>query len=131
VDRFAASLPTASTGSRRKASTLIQSNPSGGCTDGTPVTGVPTTILASLNQLLPDLEELYKDLQAHPELSMMETRTAGLIADRLRDADYEITRGVGKTGVVGRLRNGDGPTVTLRADMDAFRPFRAGDPSDS
>ena len=48
-------------------------------------------------------------------LSMQETRTAGLAADRLRAAGYEVTTGVGKTGVVGLLRNGDGPTVMLRA----------------
>ena len=51
---------------------------------------------------------------------MQETRTAGLAADRLRAAGYEVTTGVGKTGVVGLLRNGDGPTVMLRADMDAL-----------
>jgi hippurate hydrolase len=51
---------------------------------------------------------------------MQETRTAGLAADRLRAAGYEVTTAVGKTGVVGVLRNGDGPTVMLRADMDAL-----------
>ena len=51
---------------------------------------------------------------------MQETRTAELAADRLRAAGYEVTTGVGKTGVVGLLRNGDGPTVMLRADMDAL-----------
>jgi hippurate hydrolase len=74
----------------------------------------------SLKDLLPDLEELYKDIHAHPELSMQETRTAGLAASRLRAAGYQVTTGVGKTGVVGLLRNGDGPTVMLRADMDAL-----------
>jgi amidohydrolase len=59
-------------------------------------------------------------VHAHPELSMQETRTAGLAADRLRAGGYEVTTGVGKTGVVGLLRNGDGPTVMLRADMDAL-----------
>lgn len=76
--------------------------------------------LDHLNDLLPELEVLYKDIHAHPELSMHETRTAGLAADRLRAADFEVTTGVGKTGVVGILRNGDGPTVMLRADMDAL-----------
>ena len=51
---------------------------------------------------------------------MQETRTAGIAAKRLKDAGYEGTTGVGKTGVVGLLRNGDGPTVMLRADMDAL-----------
>lgn len=76
--------------------------------------------LQNLDGLLPDLEVLYKDVHSHPELSMLETRTAGLAADRLRAAGYEVTTGVGKTGVVGILRNGDGPTVMLRADMDAL-----------
>ncbi len=74
----------------------------------------------NLRDLLPQLEKLYTDIHAHPELSMQETRTAGLAAEHLRAAGYEVTTGVGKTGVVGLLRNGDGPTVMLRADMDAL-----------
>jgi amidohydrolase len=77
-------------------------------------------ILQQLDRLLPDLETFYKDVHAHPELSMQEVRTAGLAADRLRSAGYEVTTAVGKTGVVGLLRNGDGPTIMLRADMDAL-----------
>ena len=77
-------------------------------------------VLKNLDSLLPDLEALYKDVHAHPELSMQETRTARLAADRLRASGYEVTTGVGKTGVVGLLRNGEGPTVMLRADMDAL-----------
>jgi amidohydrolase len=77
-------------------------------------------ILTKLNDLLPDLETLYLDIHSHPELSMQETRTARLAADRLRAAGYEVTTGIGKTGVVGILRNGEGPTVMLRADMDAL-----------
>jgi amidohydrolase len=87
------------------------------------VNTTPTTsesILKNLDRLIPELEALYKDLHAHPELSMQETRTAGLAADWLREAGYEVTTGVGKTGVVGLLRNGDGPTIMLRADMDAL-----------
>lgn len=76
--------------------------------------------MANISLLLPDLEALYKDIHAHPELSMQETRTAGIAADRLKQAGFEVTAGVGKTGVVGLLRNGDGPTVMLRADMDAL-----------
>jgi hippurate hydrolase len=78
------------------------------------------SLLHNLDGLLPDLEALYKDVHSHPELSMQETRTAGLAASRLGAAGYEVTTGVGKTGVVGLLRNGDGPTVMLRADMDAL-----------
>src|SRR5689334_12046064 len=78
------------------------------------------TTSLNLDHMLPDLEALYKDVHSHPELSMQETRTAGLAADRLRAAGYQVTTGVGKTGVVGLLHNGDGPTVMLRADMDAL-----------
>jgi amidohydrolase len=78
------------------------------------------SVLAKVGDLLADLESLYKDIHAHPELSMQETRTAGLAAERLRAAGYEVTTGVGKTGVVGLLRNGEGPRVMLRADMDAL-----------
>jgi hippurate hydrolase len=77
-------------------------------------------VLKDLDALLPDIEALYKDVHAHPELSMQESRTAGLAAERLRAAGFEVTERVGKTGVVGLLRNGDGPTVVLRADMDAL-----------
>jgi amidohydrolase len=78
------------------------------------------TTVANLDSVLPDLETLYTDIHSHPELSMQETRTAGLAADRLKAAGYDVTTGVGKTGVVALLRNGDGPTVMLRADMDAL-----------
>ena len=77
-------------------------------------------VLANVSGLLPDLEAIYKDLHSHPELSMQENRTAHIAADRLRAAGYEVTTGVGKTGVVGLLRNGDGPAIMLRADMDAL-----------
>src|SRR5690349_9243557 len=82
--------------------------------------GSSDAVFGGLDGLVPDLEVLYKDLHAHPELSMQETRTAAIAADRLKAAGYEVTTGVGKTGVVGLLRNGDGPTVMLRADMDAL-----------
>ena len=77
-------------------------------------------LLAGLPQLLPSLESIYKDVHAHPELSMQETRTAGIAADHLRGIGYEVTTGVGNTGVVALLRNGEGPVVMLRADMDAL-----------
>src|SRR6516162_1933820 len=77
-------------------------------------------IRANVGALLPHLESVYKDIHSHPELSMQEKRTAGIAADWLRSAGYEVTTGVGKTGVVGVLRNGDGPTIMLRADMDAL-----------
>jgi amidohydrolase len=67
-----------------------------------------------------DLAELYRDLHRHPELSFQEHRTAALVAERLQALGFETTTGVGGTGVVGLLRNGDGPTALLRADMDAL-----------
>ena len=70
--------------------------------------------------MLPELEAVYKDIHAHPELSMQEKRTAGIAADHLKASGFKVTTGVGKAGVVGILRNGDGPTAMLRADMDAL-----------
>ncbi|MFI9816488.1 amidohydrolase [Saccharothrix variisporea] len=67
-----------------------------------------------------NLADLYRDLHQHPELAFAETRTASVAARELRAAGFETTEGVGRTGVVGVLRNGDGPTVLLRADMDAL-----------
>jgi hippurate hydrolase len=79
-----------------------------------------TAILAPLKKLIPELEAAYKDIHSHPELSMQEHRTAGIASKHLRDNGYEVTTGVGETGVVGVLRNGEDPTVMLRADMDAL-----------
>src|SRR5690606_17198994 len=79
-----------------------------------------SAVLTGLGDSMPELEALYQDLHAHPELSMQETRTAGVAAERLLWAGYEVTEGVGGTGVVGLLRNGEGPTVMVRADMDAL-----------
>src|ERR1700760_3072419 len=59
--------------------------------------------LVRLPGLLPELEALYTDVHAHPELSMQETRTAGLAGERLGAARYDVTTGIGKTGVVGLL----------------------------
>ena len=78
------------------------------------------SVLRGLHDVLDDLEGLYKDIHIHPELSMQEKRTAGLAAEWLNTAGFEVTEGVGRTGVVGLLKNGDGPTVMLRADMDAL-----------
>jgi hippurate hydrolase len=67
-----------------------------------------------------DLEALYRDLHANPELAFAEHRTAGIVAERLTELGLEVHTGIAETGVVGVLRNGDGPTVLLRADMDAL-----------
>jgi amidohydrolase len=70
--------------------------------------------------LWPALEPLYRDLHSHPELSFQETATAARLADRLKALGFDVATGVGKTGVVGVLRNGPGETVMLRTDMDAL-----------
>jgi hippurate hydrolase len=73
-----------------------------------------------LDEVTTQLADVYRDLHQHPELSLREHRTAKLIADALRPLGYEVTEQVGGTGVVGLLRNGDGPVVMLRADIDAL-----------
>lgn len=67
-----------------------------------------------------DLGSLYRDLHSHPELPFEEHRTAGIAAERMRELGLEVEEGFGGTGVAAVLRNGDGPTVWLRADMDGL-----------
>jgi amidohydrolase len=67
-----------------------------------------------------ELAAVYRDLHAHPELSFQEHRTAGIVADHLRSLGCTVTTGIAGTGVVGALTRGAGPTVLLRADMDAL-----------
>ena len=76
--------------------------------------------VARAHALAPDLVELRRDLHRHPELSNREVRTSRLVAKRLQQLGYQVQSGVGGTGVVGELRTGSGPTVALRADMDAL-----------
>ena len=67
-----------------------------------------------------ELTAIRRDFHAHPEIGMEETRTAGIVAAKLREWGIEVHEGVGRTGVVGILRNGEGPSVGLRADMDCL-----------
>jgi amidohydrolase len=69
---------------------------------------------------MPELMALYRDLHANPELSMQETRSAGLLAAEARRLGFTVTTGVGGTGVVAVMANGPGPVLMLRADMDAL-----------
>jgi hippurate hydrolase len=87
-----------------------------GAASGRGAAGLP----GPTDDLLARLESAYKDIHANPELSMQERRTADIAANWLRQQGYEVTDGVGGTGVVGLLRNGDGPTVLMRADTDAL-----------
>src|SRR4051794_15521719 len=76
--------------------------------------------LEGLDAIYPGLDALYLDLHQHPELSGQEKRTAAELAQRLRKLGYDVTTGVGGTGVVGVLKNGEGKTVLLRTELDAL-----------
>lgn len=77
-------------------------------------------VLSPLQRIWPELRAFYVDLHENPELSTHEEKTSAKVAEKLRAAGYEVTSHVGGFGVVGVLRNGKGPTVLLRADMDAL-----------
>jgi amidohydrolase len=78
------------------------------------------SVLAGLDATRTWQERFYRNLHRHPELSHQEHDTAAVVADRLGTLGYRVHQKVGGTGVVGVLHNGDGPTVLLRADMDAL-----------
>jgi len=81
-------------------------------------------IIPSIGEFHSDLVAWRRDIHAHPELGFEEERTSALVAEKLASFGCEVHRGIGRTGVVGRLRVGDGPrTIGLRADMDAL-PIR-------
>jgi amidohydrolase len=73
-----------------------------------------------IDAIYPQMRVLYEDLHRNPELSLHEEKTAAKIADQLRKLGYDVTTGVGKTGVVGVLKNGPGPAVMIRAELDAL-----------
>jgi amidohydrolase len=81
---------------------------------------VQEEVRSAVQSDVPTLESLYKDLHRNPELSMLEEKTSARIAKELREAGYELTERVGGYGVVGVLRNGPGPVVLLRTDLDAL-----------
>lgn len=81
---------------------------------------VQTAVAEKLAANYPALDALYQDLHRHPELSLMEERTAGVVARELRAAGYAVTEKIGGHGVVGVLENGPGPVLLIRADMDAL-----------
>ena len=75
---------------------------------------------ARVDAIYPDIEKLYIDLHRNPELAFHEQRTAATLAGRVRELGYEVTTGVGGTGVVAILKNGSGPVVMLRTELDAL-----------
>ena len=80
--------------------------------------------LAEVDGIYPKLETLYVDLHRNPELSLHEEKTAVKMAEGLRALGFEVTTGVGGTGVVGVMRNGTGPTVMIRTELDALASRR-------
>jgi len=73
-----------------------------------------------VNGMYPKLEDVYKDIHAHPELGFQETRTAAKLAAEMSAMGFQVTEKVGKTGVVAIFRNGPGPTVLVRTELDAL-----------
>ncbi len=86
----------------------------------TPSTGLSHSVSSWLDKNLSSLFDSYKWLHSHPELSFEEKETAAAIGEILRAAGYDVTANVGGHGLVGLLRNGDGPTLMLRTDLDAL-----------
>jgi len=76
--------------------------------------------VAEIDAYYPELQTLYQDIHRNPELAFQETQTAAKLAARLKAMGYDVTTGVGRTGIVALLRNGDGPRVMLRTELDAL-----------
>ena len=79
-----------------------------------------SSLSGQVDSVFPEAHALYLDLHQHPEISSHETRTAAVLAERLRALGYEVTEHIGGMGVVGILKNGAGPTVMLRTELDAL-----------
>src|SRR6218665_1672034 len=73
-----------------------------------------------INGIYPQLDAVYKDLHAHPEIAFQEERTAAKLAAEMRKIGFEVTEKVGKTGVVAIYKNGPGPLVLVRTEMDGL-----------
>ncbi|HEY0116040.1 MAG TPA: amidohydrolase [Allosphingosinicella sp.] len=103
------------------SSASAQTSPPSGPPSGPPA-DLPdrAEMQAAVRRDMPDLIAIYRELHASPELSMQETRSAARMAQEARRLGFEVTTGVGGTGVVAVLRNGAGPTLLLRADMDGL-----------
>lgn len=84
------------------------------------VLATKTAIDAQLDRDYPALDALYKDIHSHPELGFQEVETAKKLAAQMRALGFTVTEGVGKTGVVAVLKNGDGPKVLIRTELDAL-----------
>lgn len=78
------------------------------------------TIDAQLNRDYPSLDALYKDIHAHPELGFQEVETARKLAAQMRALGFTVTEGVGKTGLIAVFKNGDGPKILVRTELDGL-----------
>jgi amidohydrolase len=88
--------------------------------NGAGQTAAVTPTMAEVDAIYPDIETFYIDLHRNPELAFQEVRTSGKLAAFAKALGYEVTTGVGKTGIVAVLKNGPGPTVMLRTELDAL-----------
>src|SRR5215207_5161192 len=79
-----------------------------------------TPTLAEVDAIYADIDALYVDLHRTPELAFQETQTAARLARRVQALGFDVTTGVGRTGIVAVMKNGDGPTVMLRTELDAL-----------
>ena len=84
------------------------------------VAAAKARIDTALDKNYPQLDTLYKDIHQHPEIAFQEVRTAALLAKEMRKLGFEVTEKVGKTGIVAIYRNGAGPTVLVRTELDAL-----------
>src|ERR1700694_1291318 len=84
------------------------------------VVSLKSAIFRSLESDYPKLEALYKDIHAHPEIAFQEEKTAAKLAAEMRALGFEVTEHVGKTGLVAIYKNGDGPTIMVRTELDAL-----------
>ena len=84
------------------------------------VARLKTAIEMSVENYYPKLDALYKDLHAHPEIAFQEENTAAKLAAEMRALGFDVTEKVGKTGLVAIYRNGDGPTIMVRTELDAL-----------
>jgi len=84
------------------------------------VVSLKSAIAKSLESDYPKLDALYKDIHAHPELAFQEVKTAAKLAAEMRAVGFEVTERVGNTGLVAIYKNGDGPTIMVRTELDAL-----------
>ena len=84
------------------------------------VARLKATIESSIETDYPRLDAIYQDIHAHPELAFQEVKTAAKLAAEMRALGFEVTEKVGKTGLVALYRNGDGPTIMVRTELDAL-----------